>query len=124
MEMWPLKMALIGYGKMENAKVEVKITLKQGHQIISKIDPKDSAPKNQALIALNMGSFAWILAIHTHHVLDDLWQAAALGKTLLVGATGWYEHIPEVKKINGRRGRNQFVLCFKFSRARARARAR
>lgn len=90
-----MKIALIGYGKM--GRMVEQIALKQGHQIVSKIDPKghhhqiDAQSTQQADLCIDFS--------HPAHVLNNIRQAAALGKSLVVGTTGWYEHIPQVKEI-------------------------
>lgn len=90
-----MKLALIGYGKMGRAIEQAAI--KKGHEIVSKIDPKEThtiitaESLNEAEICLDFS--------RPDQVVTNILQAASLGKSLVVGTTGWYDKIPEVKKI-------------------------
>lgn len=90
-----LKLALIGYGKMGQLVEEVAQT--RGHQVISKIDPKE---KYQTITEKALdGVDVCIDFSHPESVLENIQCASILGKNLVVGTTGWYEQISQAKKI-------------------------
>lgn len=90
-----MKIALIGYGKMGKA-IEA-LALERGIQVAGKIDPltpfSDICPEilQEADVCLDFS--------HPSSVKDNIREAAALGKSIVVGTTGWYDHIPEIKRI-------------------------
>jgi 4-hydroxy-tetrahydrodipicolinate reductase len=90
-----MKLALIGYGKM--GRVIEQAALNKGHEIVSKIDPKETHTTITAE-SLN-GAEICLDFSRPDKVVSNILQAASLGKSLVVGTTGWYEQIPEVKKI-------------------------
>lgn len=90
-----MKIALIGYGKMGRA-IE-SLALERGISVAGKIDPmtpfKDICPDTlqEADVCLDFS--------HPSSVKENIREAAALGKNLVVGTTGWYDQIPEIKRI-------------------------
>jgi 4-hydroxy-tetrahydrodipicolinate reductase len=88
-----MKIALIGYGKM--GKMTEEAAIEKGHQIVSIIDPKHSKMSLDILQDADL----CIDFSHPDHVFDNIKKAAAFGKNLVVGTTGWYELIPQVKEV-------------------------
>jgi len=81
----PLKIALIGYGKM--GKMVEKIALERGHTLVS-MDAAD--------ICIDF--------THPDQVVENIRKVASLKKPLVVGTTGWYERLPEVQKLVEQQG--------------------
>lgn len=73
-----LKLALIGYGKM-GQRVE-KIAEERGHALTS---------IEEASICIDF--------THPDAVLDNIHRLAAQKKSLVIGTTGWYDSLPQVK---------------------------
>jgi 4-hydroxy-tetrahydrodipicolinate reductase len=90
-----LKIALIGYGKMGRAIEEIA----QGRniEIVAKID--SLTPFKDITLTHKYQADIFIDFSHPQAVLEHVKQSAYLGKNLVVGTTGWYEHLPQVKKI-------------------------
>lgn len=87
-----LKLALIGYGKM--GQMVEKAALLSGHQIVAKIDSKK--PLNEKHLEK---ADVCIDFTHPKVIVKHIEFIASLKKNLVVGTTGWNEHIPHVKKI-------------------------
>lgn len=90
-----MKIALVGYGKMghelENLIEELGV-----HQMVSKSyeNPGDSLDKDgisKADVIIDFTS--------PEVVMDTIKEIAGMGKNMVVGTTGWYDQIDEVKKI-------------------------
>lgn len=90
-----LNLALIGYGAM--GKEVEKIALSRGHAICAKIDPNgpDLSVDPQTL----QGVDVCIEFTQPDQALNNIRQAAQAKKNLVVGTTGWYEHLPLIKDI-------------------------
>lgn len=90
-----MKIALIGYGKM--GKMVEQTAISKGYSIMAKIAPHQQYQAitqesvDQADICIDFS--------HPSCVVENIRQAAALGKNILVGTTGWYHHLDAVKSI-------------------------
>lgn len=85
-----MKIGLIGYGKM--GKMVEQHALSKGHTIIAKVDSKTPFDcLTQADICIDFTT--------PEVALDNIRKVAALGVNLVMGTTGWYEHIETVKAI-------------------------
>lgn len=90
-----MKATLIGYGKM-GKEVEAEL-LRQGHTVVSIIDPKDGLfpvkkeyiQECDICIDFSQGRF----------VLANARAVARFNKPLLIGATGWEEELSDLKDI-------------------------
>jgi 4-hydroxy-tetrahydrodipicolinate reductase len=91
-----MKIALLGYGKM--GKVVERIATAKGHQITGIIarNNKSWEPIAQADMCIDFS--------HPHAVIDHITQCAQRGKSLVIGTTGWENHIEEAKSIAKRFG--------------------
>src|SRR5437867_727566 len=93
-----MNIALIGYGKMGHEVEQLALT--KGHRIVAKCDP---ACPGQADIAISQDVLrdadVCIEFTHPGAVLENIRKIAALKKALVVGTTGWYEHLPEAESI-------------------------
>lgn len=90
-----MKLALIGYGKMGRA-IE-KAALARGHSISAIISPSSQWNKisDKSLAEADL----CIDFSHPDCILDNIQQTALLGKNLIVGTTGWYSELDQVKQI-------------------------
>lgn len=71
--------------------------LSRGHEIVSIIDPKGKTTHISAE-TLADGDIC-IDFSRQEHVVDNIRKIAALKKNIIVGTTGWYEHLNNVKDI-------------------------
>ncbi|GDX51222.1 4-hydroxy-tetrahydrodipicolinate reductase [Bacteroidota bacterium] len=90
-----MKIALIGYGKMgimiesiikENGMHEIVFTATSKN--INELTPKNFA-SSDAVIDFSVPSA----------VIENAKNVLAAGKPLIIGTTGWYEHMDELKKL-------------------------
>lgn len=89
--------ALIGYGKM--GQMIERFAIAKGHTIAAKIDPfADGCEKEITMEALSRADVC-IDFSHPQTVVANIKQMAALGKRMVIGTTGWYNQIDEVKQI-------------------------
>jgi 4-hydroxy-tetrahydrodipicolinate reductase len=88
-----MKIALFGYGKM--GKIIEQIAINRQHQIVLKIDRDnlhEATPENlqQADVIIEFTTPA--------SAIENINRCFNAGVPVVVGTTGWYEHIDEVKK--------------------------
>jgi 4-hydroxy-tetrahydrodipicolinate reductase len=88
-----MKIALFGYGKM--GKIIEQIAISRQHQIVLKIDRDnlhEATPENlqQADVIIEFTTPA--------SAIENINRCFNAGVPVVVGTTGWYEHIDEVKK--------------------------
>src|ERR1035437_6840659 len=90
-----MRLALFGYGKM--GKEIEQITLQRGHEIALKIDvnninsiTKDDLKKCDAAIEFSTPASA----------LSNITRCFDAGIPVVVGTTGWYDKLEEVKKLS------------------------
>lgn len=76
-----MKIALFGHGNM-GTEVEHLINQSDEHRIV---------PIEQADVVIDFTS--------PEIVMENIRKVASLGKNMVVGTTGWYEHLEEVEKI-------------------------
>lgn len=88
-----LKIALIGYGKM--GKMIEQIAVARGHEIVSKIN-QDSKPKEWKLLA---DADVAIEFTKPDAALQNIKKCFALNVPVVVGTTGWYEKLDEVRAL-------------------------
>lgn len=90
-----MKIALIGYGKMN--KLVEQIALQNSHQIVAIIDPEKGIlhitkkDLNEADICIDFSTPSCFI--------ENLTALAALNQTIVVGTTGWYNEIDRVKEL-------------------------
>jgi len=93
----PLNLALLGYGKM--GKVIAQLAPQRGFKVRVTLDI-DVNRNGAGLTRENFqGIDVCIEFTEPAAVLDNIRRVAALGCNLVVGTTGWHEHIEEVRKI-------------------------
>lgn len=88
-----MNIALLGYGKM--GKIIEKIATDRKHEIVLKIDFYN----RQDLTVENLKKADVVIEFSTPgSVLDNIQKCFEAGVPIVVGTTGWYEHLPELKK--------------------------
>ncbi|MFB9843468.1 4-hydroxy-tetrahydrodipicolinate reductase [Mucilaginibacter ginsenosidivorans] len=88
-----MNIALLGYGKM--GKIIEKIATDRKHEIFLKIDFYN----RQDLTIENLKKADVVIEFSTPgSVLDNIQKCFEAGVPIVVGTTGWYEHLPELKK--------------------------
>ncbi len=98
------KIALIGYGKMGRMIHEAVNSMQQIAQIVSIIDSNN--PEYESMITPSTLKDAEVCIEFTHPdaVLKNIQSVCACGCNLVVGTTGWAEHLSEVKDLVQRSG--------------------
>jgi 4-hydroxy-tetrahydrodipicolinate reductase len=89
-----MKIALIGYGKM--GKEIEQIALQRGHEILYKIDID-----NVAIMATEEFKAVDVAIEFTapHSAVKNIESCITAGVPVVVGSTGWYNELPNVKKL-------------------------
>ncbi|HEY8928476.1 MAG TPA: 4-hydroxy-tetrahydrodipicolinate reductase [Mucilaginibacter sp.] len=88
-----MKIALLGYGKM--GKIIEKIALDRKHEIVLKIDHDNQ----HELTAENLQLADVAIEFSTPHtVLANINHCLNAGVPVIVGTTGWYNNLPELKE--------------------------
>ena len=99
MEVVLLRLALIGYGKMGKA-VEA-IALQRKHSVV-KIDPSASEADFKEINSQSLAGVDVCIDFTTPAtVLEDAKKVAALKKNIVIGTTGWYDKMAEMKSVVG-----------------------
>src|ERR1700739_136646 len=89
-----MNIALLGYGKM--GKIIEKIATDRKHNIVLKIDFYNQ----QELTVENLKKADVVIEFSTPgSVLSNIKNCFEAGVPVIVGTTGWYEHLPEIKKL-------------------------
>lgn len=87
-----MKIALLGYGKM--GRIIEQFALDRGHEIVLKIDENNLDQKT----AENLQNADVAIDFSTpHSVISNIESCFDAGLPLVVGTTGWYHKIPEIK---------------------------
>jgi len=100
-----MKLALIGHGKM--GQLIEQHALAKGHMII---DRQTSSSSECACVEADV----LIDFSHPSNALASIKKAAKLRKNLVMGTTGWYQHLDEVQKIVNDAGIG-FIYAANFS---------
>ncbi len=90
-----MKIALIGYGKM--GKLIEQIALQKEHEIVARVHTSgvlSTLDEKQISLADICLDFSAPLS-----VLQNIRILAGMKKNIVMGTTGWYEHLDEVKQI-------------------------
>ncbi len=89
-----MNIALIGYGKM--GRIIEEMALHRGHQITLKLNSKD----NWNVDALkNSNADVAIEFTNPHSAKKNILNCFDANIPVVVGTTGWYEHLDEIKRI-------------------------
>ena len=108
-----MRLGLIGFGAM--GKEVARIAKERGHEIVAIVDPKAAEATAKVIDAKALEKAeACIDFSSLNGVMENIEKTAALKKNMVVGTTGWYEHVGEARKIVGKRGIG-FVYASNFS---------
>lgn len=92
-----MKIALIGYGKM-GREVE-QAARKRGHAIVARIDPIADLGIASEISSQTIGSAdVCVEFTHPEAAASNIERVVGLRKPLVVGTTGWYQHLPAIEK--------------------------
>src|SRR5882757_3611845 len=89
-----MKIALIGYGNM-GREIENLVRKNSEHEIVSVSYKDKSALDKKGILKADVA----IDFTSPEIVMGTIAAIAGLGVNLVVGTTGWYEQLKEVKKI-------------------------
>ncbi|MBN2423028.1 4-hydroxy-tetrahydrodipicolinate reductase [Candidatus Woesearchaeota archaeon] len=93
-----MKIALIGYGKMGH--IIEGILKEKNHEIVARIDPFNNEADSRQITKESLkDAEVCIDFTHPDTAVDNIKKISALRKNLVVGTTGWYDKIDDVKKI-------------------------
>jgi 4-hydroxy-tetrahydrodipicolinate reductase len=97
-----VRLALLGYGRMGH-EVE-RVAQARGHEVAVRLEIDD----NERGAGITAEGFAGIDAAidfsQPAAVLENVDRATQIGIPLVVGTTGWYEHIDDVRRMVEQRG--------------------
>ena len=97
-----MKIALIGYGKM-GREVE-QVALSKGHSIVARCDPA-LVQNTSTAVGSNLEAADVCIEFTTPSaVLENIRTIARAKKPLVVGTTGWYEHLAEAEALVANNG--------------------
>jgi len=104
-----MKIALLGYGKM--GKIIEKIATDRKHEIVLKID----LDNQDELTAENLQKADVAIEFSTPAtVLGNIEHCFNAGVPIVVGTTGWYEQLPQIKQ-QCEKGNNSLIYATNFS---------
>ena len=92
-----MKIAIVGYGKM--GKMIEQAAIGRGHEIIAKFDIDNNVNGEGLTAETLVGVDVAIDFSIPDAVISNIAKLQTLGIPTVVGATGWYDKIDEVKKI-------------------------
>jgi 4-hydroxy-tetrahydrodipicolinate reductase len=92
-----MKIAITGYGKMGQATEQLAI--ENGHNVVSTIDPAMKTAKFKKLTEENLCEADVVIDFTVPAiVLENIDIYIKYGINAVIGTTGWYEYLEEVKK--------------------------
>lgn len=93
-----MKIALIGYGKM-GREVE-QAALSKGHDISARIDPWAAERTADEISQQSVGTADVCIEFsQPQAAVPNIEKAAQLKRPMVVGTTGWYEHLSQVAAV-------------------------
>lgn len=93
-----MNIAILGYGKMGH-EIE-KAAKSRGISVTATIDPNNSEASCQEISAESLkGADVVIDFTHPGALVENVKKVAVLKKNMLVGTTGWYDQLDEVREI-------------------------
>ena len=104
-----MKIALLGYGKM--GRIIEQFALDRGHEIVLKINETNIDQKNTENLQLADVAIDFSTP---HSVISNIESCFEAGLPLVVGTTGWYDQIPEIK-ARCEAGNNSLLYASNFS---------
>src|SRR3989338_485536 len=93
-----MRISIIGYGRM-GREVE-RLSRLRGIEVSSIIDRSDANATSRSITKEALqGADVAIDFTHPDSALDNIKAVSALGKNMVVGTTGWYSSLNDVKDI-------------------------
>ena len=97
-----MRIALIGYGKMGREIEDLAESL--GHQVVARCDPKAAGCARKVTADTLQEAEVCIEFSVPQAVLENIRQVIELKKPLVVGTTGWNQHLMEVEALVSQQG--------------------
>jgi 4-hydroxy-tetrahydrodipicolinate reductase len=92
-----MNIALVGYGKM--GKLVEQVAVREGMTVSLVLDSKNNG-QCEGITRENFSGIDVCIDFSTPQiVVHNIQRVAALGVNIIVGTTGWYEHLDEVRAI-------------------------
>jgi 4-hydroxy-tetrahydrodipicolinate reductase len=92
-----MKIAIIGYGKM--GRLVEQTATARGHEVVARFDIDDNE-RGEGLTAARLAGVDVAIEFSTPEaVVHNLRRLIALRIPAVVGTTGWYEHLDEIKRL-------------------------
>jgi len=88
--------ALVGYGKM--GKILETLATEKGHAITAIVDPYAEGCYPEITQEALSGADVCIDFTHPNVVVNNIKQIAALGKNMVIGTTGWYDQMDNIRQ--------------------------
>ena len=108
-----MNIALLGYGKM--GKLVGQVAKARGHTVTAIIGRTDEGATHASVTADAVKNADVVMDFtHPEAVVGNIRQVSAMKKSMLVGTTGWYESLDEVKKMVAASGIG-FIYATNFS---------
>jgi 4-hydroxy-tetrahydrodipicolinate reductase len=92
-----MKIAITGYGKM--GQITEQLAIEKGHNVVSTIDPSTKSAKFKKLTEENLCDADVVIDFTVPAIiLDNIDIYVKHGINAVIGTTGWYEYLEEVKE--------------------------
>jgi 4-hydroxy-tetrahydrodipicolinate reductase len=92
-----MKIAIVGYGKM--GKMVERVAASRGHEIVARFDI-DNNPRGEGLTAESLAGVDVAIEFSTPEaVVENLRRLIELRIPTVVGTTGWYARLDEIKQL-------------------------
>src|SRR5450631_1893485 len=97
-----MKIAIVGYGKM--GRIVERVAAERGIEVALKLDELNNA-KFEGITAQNFAGVDVAIDFSIPSAaVQNIVRIASLGVNLVVGTTGWQEHMEHVKSVVAGRG--------------------
>ena len=91
-----MKLALIGYGKM--GRMVEALARERGHAIVAIVDPQEGTHRKIDSHSIREADLC-LEFTHPEAAVGNIRACMDLKKKMVVGTTGWFEHLPKVKSM-------------------------
>src|SRR5213592_4022541 len=92
-----MKIAIVGYGKM--GRMIERIAVERGHTIVARFNTNNNAG-GEGLIAKSLNGVEAAIEFSTPDTaIENIRRLVALRVPTVVGTTGWYGQIEEIKQL-------------------------
>lgn len=92
-----IRIALLGYGKM--GKMVESLAVQQGDEVPLILDHHNNA-NHEGIVKVNFREIDVAIDFSSPQcVVENTARLAALGVNVVIGTTGWTEHLPKVKEL-------------------------